>query len=203
MDPFSDLYIEVISACQATVIFAPYDIRDHRIFGGFHGCHGRGTVRMGLPRAARTKCNLTGCWDMGRLIVTLPGRGRRLSQDFTQSHTSLGQSDCGASHTRKSSHAYLQSVAHTLLEVFDARRRRRDLLCILFAARAQSLKRSSVSMLLRNILVVQQCGWAHDRAMRSDLSSEQTRSSEKAKPNIVPIIHATSAHVRKNVHFGA
>ena len=57
LDPFSDLYIDVVSAFVSSVALLPYDIRDHGIFGGLHGCHGRRTACMGLPQAGWTKCN--------------------------------------------------------------------------------------------------------------------------------------------------
>ena len=92
LDPFSDLYAEVISACWPTGVFAPYDIRYHRIFGRFHGCHGRRTARTGLPRAGWIKCNLTGCWDVGRLTHPQIVNGGR-AKIFIHSYASLGRSD--------------------------------------------------------------------------------------------------------------
>jgi hypothetical protein len=138
---------------------------------------------------------------MGGLIhpQAVDGDGAKI---LIHSHASLGRSDHDDFHRRDPATPISSRLLIHYLKVFDARICRRDLRCI-FAARAQSLKRSSVSMPLRNIFVVQSCVQAHDRAMRSDLSSERNGPSEKAKPGIVPIAHARSAHVRKKVHFGA
>lgn len=52
LDPFSDLYVKVISFCSPYVVHVQCDVRYHRIFGVLHGCcHGRETARMGFPRS--------------------------------------------------------------------------------------------------------------------------------------------------------
>jgi hypothetical protein len=90
-DPFSVLLFKGISTFRSCVVFAPWDIRDHRVFGGRHGRHVRGTACMGLLQAGWTKYDFPDRWDTGGLIqpialdsdraktlITCPGSSGRL-----------------------------------------------------------------------------------------------------------------------------